>query len=148
MLTGTALNRDDLSGWVRACWTFLIQEREATIDEVEQAFHDHLAAEKWFPRIADLVPRVETLVKKRLDLESTKAAYRELEPKTGLYDWSDVPTWHLPDDHDWNNDPHYQRGLALMAKVVAAKGDLGPLGNMAREWAQRKQERDESAMDV
>jgi hypothetical protein len=130
------LNRDDLNGWVQACWTYLMLERDGTVEDVAQAFHDHLAAEKWFPRIADLTWRVEALVKKRLDSASTRAAYHE-PPPLPVRDWSKVPTHRLPFNYDYTKDPHWQTGIALMSRAVKAKGDLGPMGNMAREMAKK-----------
>lgn len=141
MLTGTALNRDDLSGWVRAIYQYLMLDREATVDDVAQSFDEHLVSDKWFPRIADLVPLVEKRVLARQEVSRRATAQREAvaapELESGAVDYSAWYTRDLPPGYDYAEDPHWQAGIDLMASAVKAKGDLGPMGNMVRDLAQR-----------
>lgn len=121
MLTSTPLTASDLDGWIRSLWLYLMVEREATVNEVARAFHDHLAADKWFPRIADLTWRVEAMVHKRQNLAATNAAFRDPQPvpelPDGDVDWSKVPTWRLPFNYDYTTDRHWQLGKAMEAEI-------------------------------
>lgn len=118
-------------------------DREATVDDVAIAFRDHIAEQKWFPRIADLVPRVEERVLRRREAEIQAAAQEHAIPlpadANGDVDWSKVSTADLPPGYDYAKDPHWQKGLDMLMGRVEEQGPMASgLGVMIRRLDQRR----------
>lgn len=119
-------------------------DREGTLEDVFGAAEEHTNASPFFPTIADIGPLVEKRVIARREQQMIVAAQRDAIPlpqlDSGDVDWSNVRTADLPPGYDYSQDPHWQAGIALMTRAVETKDDLGPIGNMARELAQRMDE--------
>lgn len=132
----------EIERWAGMYRAFLMVEREATVTEVFRAANQWLAESQYFPTVANLAPVVSEIVSERMHLESTTRAQQDAVPVPELpapveMDHANTRTADLPPGYDYADDPHWQAGIRLMHAATETKADLGPIGNLARDIAQK-----------
>lgn len=134
----------EIERWAGMYRAFLMVEREATVGEVFRAANQWLSESQYFPTVANLAPLVSEIVSARHHRESLSQAQRQAVPpslpepdESTAPDYANTRTADLPPGYDYADDPHWQRGIELMHAATKTKADLGPIGNMARDIAQR-----------
>ena len=142
-----SMPESEIRNWIRLYRGFLMVEYEGTIQDVFDAAQEWLTESRFFPTVKDLVPGIEARVVARREREMKAAAQDAAvalpELESGNTDYQDIRTADLPPGYDYADDPHWQAGIDLMARAVEAKGDLGAVGNLARDLA-RKREQNQS----
>ena len=139
------MERTEIQRWANMYRAFLVIERGATLDEVFKVANDWIGDSRFFPTVADLAPAVEQLVSERHHREESARAQDAAVPVPELpaptnQDHTNTRTADLPPGYDYSTDPYWLRGIELMDTATITKADLGPIGNMARQMAQRFEE--------
>ncbi len=116
------MSKAQIDHWARMFANRLVDECGGTVVDVFTAANKHLEVSQYFPTLKDLIPLVKTMVERRQRWESSVAAARNREPRqlpalpTGEVDYSRVPASALPDDYDYQADPHYRSWMERMER--------------------------------